>query len=126
MHADCITRQEASATLSIIPCDLPILPWPHPSHRPLQVKSCIDYIFHSPSLATAARRALHALATTGDAAALDAVVAHCAAGSKLCGNQTLGARLCSMAWSFRVIDVTLSPCPRVGVEVHEGARNILG
>ena len=42
-------------------------------------------------LAAAARRALHALATTGDPAALDAVVAHCAAGSKLCGNQTLGA-----------------------------------
>ena len=42
-------------------------------------------------LAAAARRALHALATTGDAAALDAVVKHCAAGSKLCGNQTLGA-----------------------------------
>ena len=42
-------------------------------------------------LAAAARRALHALATTGDPAALDAVVKHCAAGSKLCGNQTLGA-----------------------------------
>ena len=42
-------------------------------------------------LAAAARRALHALATTGDPAALDAVVAHCAAGSKLCENQTLGA-----------------------------------
>ena len=42
-------------------------------------------------LAAAARRALHALAATGDAAALDAVVAHCAAGSKLCGNQTFGA-----------------------------------
>ena len=42
-------------------------------------------------LAAAARRALHALAATGDAAALDAVVKHCAAGSKLCGNQTLGA-----------------------------------
>ena len=62
-------------------------------------------------LAAAARRALHALAATGDAAALDAVVAHCAAGSKLCGNQTPSTRccltswVCSMAWSFRVIDV---------------------
>ena len=40
-------------------------------------------------LAAAARRALHALATTGDPAALDAVVAHCAAGSK--ARKTLAA-----------------------------------
>ena len=40
-------------------------------------------------LAAAARRALHALAATGDAAALDAVVAHCAAGSK--ARKTLAA-----------------------------------